>query len=211
MLSGADRREALAVMERVMRHPIAITFHDPISPEDCPDADLSPIGLTTVCERLRAAHYRTVHSWLADVETVIHNYELSSSNPFELAAASEVRRCFTKERAKMHRRTASFWLLSVANSRARMAWLNTHVPPKLRAHMVPLAIVDVPKLQYFPMSEHEIQETLNGTELLRAEQVGGLAGAIAAPGAAITSAAVDESNAQKIKEYIDACVSGKGQ
>jgi hypothetical protein len=190
-------------MDRVLAHPITTTFHDAfeISRED--GGPMRPLGLLNVRDQLQAGQYATVHSWLQDVETVVHNYEASSGNPFEFAAVSEVRRCFTRERAKMRCTTHSLWLRSVAALRTRMSKIATAAPPRMKNHITTVPKVDVPKPFRAHMTEHQITEMLDATELMTADQIDGLRAAITDEPVAISSTSVDEANAQAIREYIE--------
>jgi hypothetical protein len=216
MLTPLDRSEAIAVMDRLMKHPITLSFHEPISYTEPPDPSISPIGLSTVRDRLRSGKYRAIHDWVTDVETVVGNYESCSVNIWERAAAMQVRRVFLKERAKMSTSNARIWVGSVTALRTRLSKLGHNAPWKVSRRMLQLCRVEIPKQLSLPLSQHEIHETLNGTEILTTEELRGLSRMIAGPqgdgrGVRPTPGLINEFNAAKIRDYVTRCVSRRGQ
>jgi hypothetical protein len=207
MLTDTALTQALASMDRLLKHPITFTFHEIACAEASPAPGSTPPGLLAVRDRLREGHYKTISEWAADVEAVVHSYESASDNPFECIAANAVRQCFRKERARMAATTGAFWALSLAELRARLSQLSGAVPARLRASMLPIAPVERPKPQALELTGHEIEEALLHLEAMPGSRVGGLVAAIGRLGGQECAApsSVGPDNTPAICAYLAAC------
>jgi hypothetical protein len=164
------RKEAMNAMNRLMSHPITNPIHSTFS-IDLPSFRSSEcLGLTAIRERLETNYYRTVYDWITDIESLIYHFEQASGNRFaEMGVAREIRRLFSRERAKMRLFTLASWNGRVLVLKERFARLTCEAPAKIKAHAM---VTDPTPHSTFPPSvvnAHQVQCARNACEWLDGE------------------------------------------
>jgi hypothetical protein len=160
--------EAILVMDRVIKHPIASLFvNSPLSDDFVPGIQRRILDFVLIQDRLRDSHYKTVYAWLTDVEAVIHGVELSAPQfSFEALMAHEVRQLFNKERLIICTHSLHCWIASVPKLGQTMTSLTAHLPPRLKRTLRTNAKVERPNLGQIDPPSHQIQAMLNALSIL---------------------------------------------
>lgn len=166
MFTEARYSEAKAVMKRIMEHPVAKFFYEPLhSEEDDPLNLTNPSGFREIVDKLDNKSYTSVTEWYNDIETLCHNIEeYYSETSFEAVCAAEVRRIFTKEKCKAQQVSKAGWIYAIQKQRLKLARARRTAPTKVRVAIPTIASVDLPVPRTLPYTEHERQEFLLGLE-----------------------------------------------
>jgi hypothetical protein len=218
MMAPESNDEAIAVMNRLMKHPITLAIQKPVRSSDLDEEGArETLTLFEITRRLHRNHYPSLFAWITDVETSIHGYESRGESAPEIAAAQEVRRRFAKERSKMHLKSSSHWSLLVGKLRLRLSQLDSAAPGRTGSQAP--AQPPSPKSPASKLTSHDIHCFMNAVEVLATpEEREGILEIVCEmqPQAVLSDAQsmncqiLNEATLLRLRDYIGRCLTRRG-
>jgi hypothetical protein len=177
MMNELLRRRAIAVMDRIMSHPSTFHFHAfrAVFP-DAPGAPDPPVDLQTIRDRLQQNRYAKLQGWLSDVEECWTGVERRAAlSPAEftqndILLARENRRIFEKEKRAIDILSAHNWGTELVRLRGRLTDLMFDPPPKIKPFASPFTNGKSAKPAAPPVSERELHQFIEASEMLDDEE-----------------------------------------
>ncbi|KAH0792683.1 Bromodomain containing protein [Histomonas meleagridis] len=222
MLTKELLSEAISAMNRIMEHPIANFFLEPVIPE--PDSGITitdQIGLNIVYDKLKSHQYKSLYEWESDVEIVFYNVEqYYSPNSIAGCVAQEMRRIFNRERRFAMKCSVSLWTNRLTNLRSKLADLVHDAPNRVANQMPNYSKGETPNYHQLQLTGHEVQSFQLAFEAIQTEDEKNEIISIikrVQPGLLVKSGNItlnqrllsDESIAE-IKNYMKECLNQKG-
>lgn len=170
------RTTAVSIMDRIMKHPIANDYIEPILPGDGTESEYfekikNPQDLSSIRQRLIDGRYQTLQNWLDDVETVWKNAELYHGPQSHYASISQqCRKIFDKEKRALDVLSMGTWCGEVYRLRSRVYDLMGQPPTRVKQYASSLGSSHTMKQNMPLLTEREVQNFIAASEMLQMEE-----------------------------------------
>ena len=171
MFTEGERKMALQIMDRLMRHPIARSFTRAETGTIFDAFGESPHSLAVIRGKLAGGSYATIKEWTDDVESVWVNaeYMRGPKDPHTIVAA-ENRRLFEKELRLFEKKEIGKWCKKVNEIHVTITKMISQVPDAMEAHRKRLANARLLKRGRPDLTEKEIFNMVTAAQMLNSDE-----------------------------------------